>query len=499
MGLLAGRQASAQGKVVINEYLPWTSNGCGATAEFVELMNFGPGPMNIGCYILTDGDYSVTIPPGTILQPGQFYVIAGQSTIPQGCANIDSFIHVNLNWNTCGCTSGPIPTTGDGFFTDGGAANEQVVLMDPNLNVIDAVVRDFPVEPSTTITTPAIGSCGSKTFNLDLMTVKYETLGMSTGRGNSFARKLDGDCGWVKDPQQSGNATNNTPSDVSEVSYALTIVKSMDCDASHGSIDIYVNVGTWTGELFPMNYTIAYDADQNNIFDFSDVYTYGVDSTPPSIAITGLPLGRYRITVGSVNGCFLQTFNVSILMCNSALDGRLVSFELTSRNNQSQTFDWVFGNMDDISTIQLEGSSNSSQFTTLTTLNSLEFRGARSFTQVTPPYPYTYYRLKYVLRSGQVYYSPVLNTALQTTGKLQSWPNPVHDQAHFRFESAEEKELTYQVYASNGMVISQGTLQTRKGANEILLAAAAWPKGIYHFTLFDAGRQKPISIRFVKQ
>jgi hypothetical protein len=125
-----------QGRVVINEYMPWTLNGCGATAEFAELMNFGPGPINIGCYILTDGDYSVTIPPNTILKPGEFYVIAGQDSIPFPCANIDSAIHADLNWNSCGCTSSSIPTTGDGFFTDGGFANEQVVLLDPTLKLL---------------------------------------------------------------------------------------------------------------------------------------------------------------------------------------------------------------------------------------------------------------------------------------------------------------------------------------------------------------------------
>jgi len=90
----------AQGKVLINEYLSWPSNGCGVTSEYVELYNFGPGPMNIGGYILTDGDFSITIPPNTIILPGKFFVIAGQNNLPTGCANIDSAVTVNLNWNT---------------------------------------------------------------------------------------------------------------------------------------------------------------------------------------------------------------------------------------------------------------------------------------------------------------------------------------------------------------------------------------------------------------
>jgi len=122
--------SQTQGKVVINEYMPWTSNGCGTTSEFVELMNFGPGPVNIGCYILTTGIYSVTIPPNTIINPGQFYVLAGRDFIPNDCANIDSIstgIHANLNWNTCNCTNTAIPQNGDGMMMDGGTSNTPLV------------------------------------------------------------------------------------------------------------------------------------------------------------------------------------------------------------------------------------------------------------------------------------------------------------------------------------------------------------------------------------
>src|SRR5258705_3151800 len=132
------------GYVVLNEYMPWTTNTCSVNGEFIELYNFGPGPVNIGCYIVTDGDFSITIPPNTILNAGQFYVLGGSNIIPIGCANINAATTVNLNWTTCNCTSGTIPTTGDGLMTDGGSANEQIVLFDPNLKVVDAVVRSTP-------------------------------------------------------------------------------------------------------------------------------------------------------------------------------------------------------------------------------------------------------------------------------------------------------------------------------------------------------------------
>jgi hypothetical protein len=185
--------SQTQGKVVINEYMPWTSSGCGTTAEFVELLNFGPGAVNIGCYIVTTGVYSITIPPNTILKPGEFYVLAGQNFIPGNCANTDSTatgVTANLNWSTCNCTNIPIPQTGDGMMSDGGTSNTPLVLLDPSLNIIDAVVRSLPTETVGTITSSGVSGCTPMTFNIGTMNPGYEVLGMSTGRGNSFAVHL---------------------------------------------------------------------------------------------------------------------------------------------------------------------------------------------------------------------------------------------------------------------------------------------------------------------
>ena len=311
--------AFSQGRVVINEFMPWTSNTCGGpTAEFVELLNFGPGPMNIGCYILTDGDYSVTIPPNTIIQPGQFYVISGQNIIPAPCANINATVTADLNWNTCNCTSGAIPTTGDGLFTDGGNASEQVVLLSPALTVVDAVIRTLPVETSSLITTSSLGGqCTSQTFDLDLMAINYETIGESAGRGNSFAHKLDGDCGWVKDPQQSAGGTNNTPSETSDVDYDFAVTNATNC-SNNGSVEVIVN-GSNASSLFPLNYTLAYDADNDFVFELTDVYTNGTDATPNTLTVSNLTTGHYRLTVGSTLGCNLQTFPFTIFQCGTVL------------------------------------------------------------------------------------------------------------------------------------------------------------------------------------
>lgn len=336
--------AFSQGRVVINEFMPWTSNTCGGpTAEFVELLNFGPGPVNIGCYILTDGDFSITIPPNTIIQPGQFYVISGQNVIPAPCANINATVTADLNWNTCNCTSGAIPTTGDGLFTDGGSANEQVVLLSPTLTVVDAVVRSLPVETSALITTSTLGGqCVPRTFDLDLMSINYETIGESAGRGNSFARKLDGDCGWVKDPQQSAGGTNNTPGETADMDYDFAVTNATNC-SNNGSVEVIVN-GSNASSLFPLNYTLAYDSDDDFVFELTDQYTNGTDATPNTLAVSNLTTGHYLLTVGSALGCNLQTFPFTIFQCGTVLTANPSTPSSNNPNEPRRVTDKIWPN-----------------------------------------------------------------------------------------------------------------------------------------------------------
>lgn len=312
---VASISTQAQGRVLINEYLPWTSNGCGVTAEFIELFNFGPGLVNIGGYIVTDGEYAITIPANTFLQPNQYYVLAGQNTIPQNCGNDNRNVTVNLNWATCGCTSGAIPTTGDGLLTDGGSSNDQIVLLDSNLKVIDAIVRSTPVESSALITSSSLGGRFTpRTFDLDNMNIQYEIVGESAGRGNSFARRVDGGCGWLKDTHESAGDKNNTGGLTLSWNTTLSLTQPYDC-TTHGSMVVTVSDPT----LFPMQYTLARDADSNEVYDERDLYLSGTDSSASNIAIGDLTAGRYRLAILSQLGCDATQLDFSILTCSARL------------------------------------------------------------------------------------------------------------------------------------------------------------------------------------
>lgn len=473
--------SNAQGRVVVNEFMPWS--GCNTTSEFIELLNFGPGPMNIGCYIVTNGKYSVTIPPNTIIQPGEYYVLSGQNTLNQGCGNIDSTVAVDLNWTTCNCTNTPVPTTGDGFFTNGGGSNEKVVLLDPNLTVLDAVSRSSTPSSSVSITTASLsGACTSKTFNLSTMPVAYESVNLATGIDNSFARRVDGDCGWVKTTDISADAPNKTGS-TSSASYTFTTLSASQCNGSTGSISINVSASN-VASLFPMSYTLAYDSDSNNVFDAADQYTYGVDSTSPSIDIDNLAYGRYRITVGSASGCNLKSFDFFIFNCYGVvLPYKIISFEYVGKNNDKMIFSTRLKGVDHLDSLIIEG-ADYHYFQPVLSLDLAKMivRDEQVFAvPVTQLSSNKLYRLKVTDKNGITSYSKVVK--IDPLQDASIWPNPCHEKLVIKIMSAEKNVVSLRVFSSTGQLMIRRNVVLQKGVNVLPIETGRLHRGPYQLTL----------------
>lgn len=490
--------SSCQGRVVVNEYMPWS--GCGTTSEFIELLNFGPGPMDIGCFVITNGQYSVTIPPNTILLPGQFFVLSGQNILASGCGNIDSAVSVQLNWNTCNCTNVPIPTTGDGFLEDGGGANEKIILLDPAWNVIDAVSRDAVPSPSIAITTSTVaGGCTSKTFDLDTMSIHYEALGMATGKSNSFARRVDGDCEWIKTPQQSAHATNNKAGNTSSVSYNFSTLSASECTGTTGSISITVS-GTNVETLFPMNYTLAFDHDSNYVFDLTDVYTYGTDNSSPNIDISNLAYGHYRITVASSLGCNLKSFDFFIFNCYGyLLPLKLISFKQVTTKDDQYWFACQINNTENLKSLVLEASDGGMYIPVTTVTDPTLLNFAHTITIKASPSSEKYYRLRITDKNGLVTYSSVLTVKKLPVKENIVWPNPSNDIINFNFKADKDGVYQYTIYNLSNKMIKKGYLPVKKGNKEATISLSALKTGLYQILIFSPASKQPISFRFVKQ
>lgn len=472
--------------------MPWS--GCNTTSEFIELMNFGPGPMNIGCYIVTNGTYSVTIPPNTVLQPGRYFVLSGQDILSKGCGNADSAVHVDLNWTTCNCTNVPVPTIGDGFLQNGGSANEKIVLLDPNLNVIDAISRSVPVSASNAITTPALsGGCSSKTFNLTSMIINYESVGSSTGVDNSFARTVDGDCSWVKTTAISARAPNKTGSSSSAV-YDFTAVSTKQCGAVDGSISIQVNASN-VDALFPMNYTLGFDVDQNGLFDDKDQYTYGVDNTSPSIDINNLAYGRYRITVATSSSCNLKSFDFYVFNCYTVvLPVNLLYFNYGGEQNGKRVFKFAIEAPSSVNSIVLEAKEGN-EFKPVVTLFA-PFRD-KEITLNTEVTANTIYRLKLLNAGGVVSYSKEIKVDAPVIS-VTSWPNPVSERLFIKMNTVDRGRLSYVIVNADGVVVKSANIEAVQGAQTVSVPASQLKKGLYYFKVTGQPLPQPIMLRFIK-
>jgi gliding motility-associated-like protein len=174
----------AQCTVVINEILINGPGDCDGvcnpnTEEWLELFNPCDVPADLSCWVLGDGDYTVTFPPGTQIAAGGYFVIGSLNSGPQ----------VDLFLGSCACAVGSLI----GTFTN---SNEQVLLFDDQGNIQDAIywgVGQFPVN----IASPAAFGCPSVTYSASQPDASvFEQIPGGGANGCTIARTCDGSDQW---------------------------------------------------------------------------------------------------------------------------------------------------------------------------------------------------------------------------------------------------------------------------------------------------------------
>jgi hypothetical protein len=259
-----------------------------------------------------------------------------------------------------------------------------------------------------------------------------------------------------------------------------------------------VNVGSST-EVFPMNYTIAFDRNRDGIFDLTDTYTHGVDNTPPRIEIQGLPFGRYRVTVSSAKGCFLQTFEFSILACNAPLNVENAGFRGTPSLNGSYNFTWSHPQTELVAEMVLEG-SNGNSWATVSHLRPEGLSGYRYFTQVVPGAArYALYRLRTLYYNGRETLSEVVTTTTGPPPVYGLHPNPATDRVTVTFASSAAGHASYALYSISGARVTGGTTPIQSGRNERSFSLNGVPPGVYLLSIALPEASQPIQFRFVKR
>lgn len=209
------------------------------TGEFIELI--GPPGADISCYILTDGDWTITMPAGTIIPSDGFFTIGNDSIWGAGTFDLDA--------ENCNCFTDGNGGQGLLILTDGG---ETISMFDATGTFVDGVIYGSPSAGNqpfgSTFTTVGLAGC------LNSVTLPaasaYSTAPGGVAANTSLVRAPDGSGNWVPQVGGSLNGCNN-----------------INPNGAGGAITYLWNTG---------------DTTQN---------------------ITGLPAGTYRVTATNALGC----------------------------------------------------------------------------------------------------------------------------------------------------------------------------------------------------
>jgi gliding motility-associated-like protein len=177
--------------LVINEIMVNPAGADGTppnSSEWIELMNTCDTPIDIGCMIIGDGDFSLTIPSGTTLQGGEVY------TISSGLNGLTP----DLNWNTCGCSSSLVQT---GSLTD---ASEQLFVLDNTGNLISGVYWGTGSFPAL-VSSVAANGCSALTGITLIDDAGFESITITEGATN----EVDCNGNYITSTSPSFGTTNS--------------------------------------------------------------------------------------------------------------------------------------------------------------------------------------------------------------------------------------------------------------------------------------------------
>jgi hypothetical protein len=212
---------TAPGRVYISEFVPRPYNvaPCAAdgsnpnSGEYIELYNAGPGNVDVSGWMITDGDWTTTIPAGIIMAANSYYLIGGGGTL---CF---AGVVPDLNVETCNCTGGTNSSASGEDFMNFTNSAEGFGLFDCSNNLIDGVRWGTWNGDATTPASLPAGCNNYLTSKTPVMPTGTGNPGSGfTNSGGSFsgtnggrARDASGNWTVTVNNSQFGSGFNGTP------------------------------------------------------------------------------------------------------------------------------------------------------------------------------------------------------------------------------------------------------------------------------------------------
>ena len=291
-------------------------SGCGnasnpLSAEFIELI--GPPGANIGCFVLTDGDWTITIPAGTMIPADGIFTIGNNNTpLHQGNGTV-----FDLNANSCQCFTDSCQLL---IFTNGG---EYLAIFNSAGTFVDGLIYGNPSVGNTPVAGTVIPTRGLAgcVNSVTLPPVGSFTTVAQAAEGNTISRIPDGNGIFTATPANTPNACNfNAPpvltyqwsngattqniSGLAAGVYTVTVLDAQGCSSSQTATITEPSALIVTATPTASTCFGFADATVNvNVSGGSPAYNFAWSNGATTDNLSALAAGTYVLTVSDANAC----------------------------------------------------------------------------------------------------------------------------------------------------------------------------------------------------
>ena len=519
-------------QVVLNEIYTDPGNG---KNEFFEFYNTSsdPVPQNMDNYTLVayyeesgkTGFYVLDLPNQTVASKG-FYV--GSSANPfkvQGQTNVTA----DFDWNAMPAggylkkfeRSGAIYTQvavpanfNDLFVARSGTGCIQHILIFQNGLLINGVFTgtNFAIMPTYIKSMPPLfvdmsGASIDFTINFNSYNDnQFEYVNSAAGNDNGYMRLSDGKCGvWAKSssavnhtPGQSNGSASGTAGDLTISNY----ITELGGDYTQ-SLLVY-NVTASTLSAFPVTIEVYEDLGIIGQLDASDLI---VDSRVLYTITEGdqfviIPSRTYPaiIVAKTPSGCFDQVIAVPNSL--KLLPVNLLRFQGNMNKSNKVTLNWTVTENENITSFEIERSTNGRDFTTVGVVLASEKRGTENymFYETVNTTDKVMYRLRMIDKGHDVDYSRILIflTKSLITNDIKVYGNPVKDKLAFSFYSNATQPVQIKVYDLTGKTLMSQKVNSAEGSNMVSLPLSSTFKPGMYVVEVTNGSARQVA-KFVKQ
>lgn len=513
--------------IVINEFSPDPGFNDGVGGEWIELYNPTNASVDLSCWIITDGEYVVTIPSGKSIAAGAYFLI-GTSTLTT-CANCDyPGMPLDVDLATCACSnlSKSIIDNPD----------EQIILFNASGCIRDAIIWDdnnstdgqtgegpLPRYKQSTI----VGACGIRKISVPTYTAGgiYETtrpLGASkmSGCTSSYARVPDGANTWVNSGDNGGD-DSPTPGQANDsISYKITITPSFGAPAviykSSAGVERYNqasttsnNISVCSGSNITFTVQIEFYNWQKVLNDITHSFITGtgVASSVGTVAFSSItPNGSgtttLTYTTPSINisgsgtldinwkeearapneftggECkYKHVLNIAQTACPLPVD--LITFTATKSNNNA-ILKWTTVSEENTHYFVIERALNARDFVEIGRIQAagnsstpLDYK----YIDSNLPKGIIYYRLRTVDTDGKIGYSSIVSVVNQKETIINIIPNPTTNHTTITLSKSLDTDAAMSIYDMLGVELMTETFPANQVSTN--LNVSALPAGNY--------------------